>query len=210
MMLMLPTGQILFCDGSTQLYVYTPDGAASPSLQPAINSITAKGGGVFTLSGTQLTGQSAGASYGDDEQNDTSFPIISMTNASGAAYYARTTNWSYIGVGGGSTPQTVDFALNAQILPGAYSLVVSGAGIQSEPVLVSVSSDLRTVSLLPPPLITGVAPVGSTRTSVVPGQWIAIYGENLANSTRAWGNSDFAKGIAVGSPLPVTLDGVSV
>jgi uncharacterized protein (TIGR03437 family) len=45
---------------------------------------------------------------------------------------------------------------------------------------------------------------------VAQGQFIAIYGQNLATSTRSWETSDFPNGTSPGSPLPVILDGVSV
>ncbi len=48
-MLVLPTGQLLFSDSSSQLYVYTPDGAPSPALRPVVNNVAYNGGGVFTL-----------------------------------------------------------------------------------------------------------------------------------------------------------------
>lgn len=209
-MLMLPTGQVLFSDGSNQLWAYTPDGAASPSLLPVVTSIDSKGKGAFTLHGTQLNGQSSGAAYGDDEQNDSSYPVTSMTSASGNVYYAKTTNWSYVGVGGGSTPQSVDFTLNSQLTAGTYSLIVSGAGIQSTPVPVAISSDLNTITLSPTPVISAVTDAASARASLVPGQWVAIYGQKLANSARMWGDSDFSGGVTAGSPLPTKLDGVSV
>ena len=141
MMLMLPTGQVLFFD-SSNFYVYTPDGAAPTALQPAITSIAPNKTGGFTLTGTQLNGQSAGAAYGDDEQNDTSFPIISLTDSSGNVFYSRATNWSYIGVAGGSTPETVDFTLDSRTVPGSYSLIESGAGTASAPITVDLGSDL--------------------------------------------------------------------
>jgi uncharacterized protein (TIGR03437 family) len=37
------------------------------------------------------------------------------------------------------------------------------------------------------------------------GTWVTIYGENLASTTRPWGEADFA-----GDLLPIELDGVSV
>ena len=143
---MLPTGQLLFSDSSDQLWIYTPDGAANATLQPAMVGVSSNGGGLFTLSGTQLAGQSAGSSYGDDVESDENYPIISLVSASGSVYYARTTNWSYIGVAGGSMAQTVNFTLNPQMLPGNYSLIVSAAGISSDPVTVTVSPDLTTIT----------------------------------------------------------------
>jgi hypothetical protein len=132
-MLMLPTGELLFSDSSNQLWVYTSDGVASPGLKPAITGIT-RNGNSFLLSGTQITGQSSGVSYGDDAEMDEDYPIIRLVGRSGNVYYARTTNWSPIGVGTGSTPQTVSFTISPSVPLGVYSLIVSAAGISSEPV----------------------------------------------------------------------------
>jgi hypothetical protein len=60
-MLVLPTGQVLFSDGGAQIWAYTPDGAPDPARLPVINSVVYNGGGLFTLTGTQLNGQSSGA-----------------------------------------------------------------------------------------------------------------------------------------------------
>ena len=139
-MLILPTGQMLFSDSSQQVWAYTPDGAPNPALRPVINSVTYNGGGVFTLTGQQLNGQSAGAAYGDDSQMDSNYPIIRMTNATGNVYYARTTNWSSTNVDGGTTPETVNFTLNPAITPGNYVLIVSGAGISSFPVFINITA----------------------------------------------------------------------
>lgn len=148
-MIMLPTGQLLFSDGTAQLWIYTPDGAANPSLQPVITGIASQGGGSFTLPGTQINGQSAGSAYGDDVQSDENYPIISFKSSSGSVYSARTTNWSYTGVAGGDTPQTVDFTLNATMPPGAYLMTVSAAGIASAPATATASPDLTQISLAP-------------------------------------------------------------
>jgi hypothetical protein len=139
-MLVLPTGQLLFSDSSAQLWVFTPDGGADPALRPVINKVSYNGGGVFTLAGQQLTGQSAGAAYGDDDQMDSNYPIVRMTSFTGNVYYARTTNWSSTGVDGGSSPETVNFTLNPSLPPGTYSVVVTGAGIPSFPLLVNITA----------------------------------------------------------------------
>lgn len=138
-MLVLPTGQMLFSDASSQIWVYTPDGAPNPALRPVINSAAYTGGGNFTLTGKQLNGQSAGAAYGDDDQMDSNYPIVRMTNSSGNVFYARTTNWSNTGVAGGSAPETVNFTLNPALTPGMYTVVVSGSGISSFPIVLNVT-----------------------------------------------------------------------
>jgi hypothetical protein len=139
-MLILPTGQVLFSDSSPQAWIYTPDGAPNPALRPVVNGVTYNGGGIFTLTGKQLNGQSAGAAYGDDDQMDSNYPIIRMVNAAGNVFYARTTNWSSVGVDGGTTPETVNFTLNPLLPPGNYSLIVGGAGISSFPVFINITA----------------------------------------------------------------------
>jgi len=111
-------------------------------------------------------------------------------------------------VAGGSTPQTVDFTLNPKMPAGSYSLVVSAAGISSNPTAVTVTTDLSHVVVVP--MVTNTEDAESARTSIVSGQWTAIYGQGLSNSTRAWNGSDFTSGTTPGSPLPTVLDGVSV
>jgi hypothetical protein len=140
-MVVLPTGQVLFgVTGSTQVYVYTPDGTASPLLRPVVSSIAYNGLGKFTLTGRQLDGQSAGADYGDDVQMDSNYPILRLVNSAGKVYYCRTTNWSAAAsVGNSTVTQTVNFTLNPGMPAGTYSAIVSGGGISSFPISVSIT-----------------------------------------------------------------------
>jgi Kelch motif len=138
-MLTLPTGQLLFSDDSAQLWVYTSSGEANWWLRPFITSVSYQGDGQFKLAGFQLDGQSAGAAYGDDDQMDANYPIIHMVDFNGNVFYARSFNWSKIGVGDGTGYETVDFTLNPAITPGDYALIVSGAGISSFPAFIHVS-----------------------------------------------------------------------
>ena len=207
-MLMLPTGQLLLADNTQQLYIYTPDGTAPASLVPSVSAIAPKGTGVFTLTGSRLSGQSAGATYGDDAESDENYPIIRFTSSSGNVYYARTTNWSYIGVGAGPASQTADFTLNSSMPGGTYTITVCAAGLQSVPVSATVSQDRSSITFLPS--ATAVQDATSARAAIVPGQWTAIYGVALSNTTRLWGDTDFKGGTTPGSPLPTALDGVSV
>jgi hypothetical protein len=139
-MLMLPTGQLLFADGSYQLWVYTPSGSANTVYQPVITKVKYDGPGVFTLTGTQLNGQSAGANYGDDAQMDENYPIVSLANSSGQVFYCRTTDWSLVGVASGTTPETVKFTLNSGVTAGSYNLILSGAGISSAPFHINITA----------------------------------------------------------------------
>ena len=77
--LMLPTGQVLFTDSNnTQLYVYTGAGPVAASSTPSISGITSDGGSDYTLNGSALNGPNEGATYGDDAQMATNYPIVSV------------------------------------------------------------------------------------------------------------------------------------
>lgn len=137
-MLTLPTGQVLFSDSSAQLWIYSPDGSAPPASRPVINQVTYNGGGLFTLTGKQITGQSAGSTYGDDVQTDENFPIVRFTNSTGQVFYGRTSNWSS-SVATGIMLVTTNFTLNPAMPAGVYALIVSGAGISSAPLFVNIT-----------------------------------------------------------------------
>ena len=135
-MLSLPDGTVLFVGGqnSQSLYIYTPDGAPVASGQPGIYSISENANGSYHLTGTNLNGISEGAAYGDDEQMDSNYPLVRMTNAvSGNVYYARTFNWSSTGVQTGNRVVTTEFVLAQNLPGGSYSLVVEANGIASAP-----------------------------------------------------------------------------
>ncbi|MBV9745191.1 MAG: hypothetical protein JO099_15630 [Acidobacteriia bacterium] len=148
-MLVLPTGQLLYSDGTsqfngatfvTQLYIYDAGGAPNPLQRPVINNFSFTGTAkVFTLTGQRLNGKSQGAFYGDDSEMDENFPVVRLTNAAGVVLYCKTTNWSATGIDG-TGAQTVTVTLNPLIAPGNYSMVVSGAGISSYPVGVSITA----------------------------------------------------------------------
>jgi hypothetical protein len=108
-------------------------------MRPVINSVVYNGSGIFTLTGKQINGQSAGSSYGDDVQTDQNYPIVRFTNSAGNVYYARTSNWSSTGVATGATLLTTNFTLAAAMPAGFYSVIVSGAGISSAPLLVNIT-----------------------------------------------------------------------
>jgi uncharacterized repeat protein (TIGR01451 family) len=134
-MLTLPTGQVLWTNEYQQLYVYTPDGAPNPAWKPTITNVAANGNH-YTLTGTQLNGLSAGASYNGDggAEMETNYPIIELKDGSGHAYFARTFNWSSTGVQTGGTSVTTDFTLPPGLPLGTYSLTVIANGIASNPV----------------------------------------------------------------------------
>lgn len=138
LMLALPNGQVLYSNYGAQLYVYSPDVSPAPLAvgKPTINSITANADGSYHLTGTKLNGISEGASYGDDVQMDTNYPLVRLTSGSNV-YYARTYGWSSRGVQTANAVVSTEFTLPPTIAEGGggtYSLVVVANGISSDPV----------------------------------------------------------------------------
>ena len=130
-MLDLPDGTVLYSHFGSDLYVYTPDGAPLEAGKPAITGITPNPDGSYHLVGTGLNGISAGATYGDDLQMNSNYPLVRLRNGS-AVFYARTFLWSSIGVQTGATPVSTDFALPAGLPAGSYTLEVVANGIASD------------------------------------------------------------------------------
>jgi hypothetical protein len=141
-MLVLPTGQILYTNGTSSVQVYSPTGTYQPSWQPVIASVPAilTAGFTYTVTGTQFNGLSQGAMYGDDAQMATNYPLARITNNStGHVTYARTHNHSTMGVATGSTQVSTEFDVPKNIEVGPGTLEVVANGIPSAPVSVTFS-----------------------------------------------------------------------
>lgn len=138
-MLMLPTGQMMFNYGSGDVWVYTPDGDAPKKAKPVPQSLHYDGAGKFTLTGLRMNGVSAGSGYGDDAESDENYPIVSFTTGS-TVRYARTHDWDNTGVQL-KRPSTVKLTLKAGTPAGVSKIVVSGAGVQSLPLCVTLTAD---------------------------------------------------------------------
>jgi hypothetical protein len=137
-MLDLPDGTVLMSYGSPQLELYRPDGAPLAAGQPVINSITRNPDGSYHLTGLRLNGISQGATFGDDAQMDSNYPLVRMTNlTSGAVSYARTYNWSSTSVMTSNRIVTTEFTLPAGLPAANYSLVAVANGNASAPVAFS-------------------------------------------------------------------------
>jgi hypothetical protein len=129
--LMLPNGQALFTAGGTsQIYVYTGTGPVVTSATPSIAAIFPNTGNSYILLGSALNGASQGATYGDDAEMDTNYPIVSVATDIGTIYYARTTNWNNTGVGVANGSSVVNFSLPAAISsPPSVTAVAQVAGV---------------------------------------------------------------------------------
>ena len=148
-MLVLPTGEILFTDGSTDVELFTfsgpsraiaSSGSYNPHWAPKIQSSpsTVSPGGSYVISGHHFNGFSQGAAYGDNAQSATNYPLVRITNlTTGHVFYSRTHDHSSMAVAfGGIVSTHFDVPDNQEV--GASSLVVVANGIPSEPIPVNV------------------------------------------------------------------------
>jgi hypothetical protein len=141
--LILPNGQIFACETYTAtIQIYTPSGSPVSAAKPAITSVssTLDAGTTYTLTGTQLSGLSQGANYGDDQQASTNYPIVRVTNnATGHVFYGKTWNFSTVSINPG-TSATASFKLGSNTETGASTFVVIANGIASNPTSVTVTN----------------------------------------------------------------------
>jgi hypothetical protein len=142
-MLALPDGTVLMSGGcnQSQLYVYTPSGPPLQQGQPTIGvgPVGALIGQVsptsntFLLAGAGLTGISEGASFGDDAQMASNYPLVQLTDSTGHVFYARTHDWLSLAVAP-SAPGNTLFDVPLTTPPNVYSLRVIVNGNPSAPV----------------------------------------------------------------------------
>jgi hypothetical protein len=142
--LVLPTGQVLYtlADGNTiDAEIYTAQGQAKSAWLPTITTVptTVTRGQSYTISGTKFNGLGVGASYGDDAQMASNYPLVRITNtASGHVFYARTHDHSTMAVATGNRIVSTHFDVPAGMETGASSVVVVANGIASAPTAITV------------------------------------------------------------------------
>lgn len=137
----LPNGQILFTDFSSDIEVYTPAGSPCAGCAPTISSVASTlthGSNNNLVKGTQFNGVSQGSYYGDDSQSATNFPLVRITDSAGHVVYCKTHNWLG-GVQTGSALRSTQFDIPSTIALGAGSLQVVVNGIPSTSVSVTIN-----------------------------------------------------------------------
>ncbi len=192
--LALPDGSILCAQqGSPTYFAYVPDGAPLAVGKPALTGVAKLAASTYLLSGTGFNGISEGASYGDDWQMNTNYPLARLTSADGSQVrYARTFSWNSTGVATGALPTTTRMALPPSIAPGTYSLSVVANGIASDPVPFVVTASACASDL------NADGQVDGADLAVLLGQWGAsgpgdvdasgaVDGSDLAQMLGAWG-----------------------
>jgi hypothetical protein len=201
-MLDLPDGNVLYSrQSSSQYYLYTPSGQPVASGKPTISTVTPITCTEYTITGTKFNGISQGATYGDDWQMNSNYPLVRLKSGSNV-YYTRTYNWNSTGVMRGSAPDTAKFTLPAGLPNGTYSLEVVANGIASNPYSFSttVSPTITIASSAGTTICTGTSTTltanisngGSAPTY----QWIknaSIISTSNSLSTSAISNGDSIK-----------------
>jgi hypothetical protein len=142
-MLMLPSGQVLVSTGGS-IQIYTPVGSPSSAWQPTIASVTQNPDTTYKITGTQLNGLTEGAYYGDDAQMSSNYPIIRLVSGS-TVYYARSFNFSTMGLATGSASVSASFS-TAGIPNGTYSLSAVANGIASNPVTFNIGTQVPIIN----------------------------------------------------------------
>jgi len=139
-LMMLPSGQVLVSGNQVQLY--NPTGTYLPAWAPTISASpgTITRGSTYSISGTQFNGLSQAASFGDEFETNTNYPLVRITNkASKHVFYARTHNHSTMGVATGTAIVSTNFDVPAAAETGASTLEVVANGIPSATVTVTVN-----------------------------------------------------------------------
>jgi hypothetical protein len=145
-MLVLPTGQIFWSSDGGDIEVYTPQGTPQKSWRPTITqapAMVSAGSANNVVQGTLFNGLSLGASYGDDAQASTNYPIVRITNAATKhVCYARTHDHATMGISDGG-PTSTQFDMPAAGLPttcetGKSTIEVVANGIASVPRAIKV------------------------------------------------------------------------
>ncbi len=133
-MIDLPDGNVMITEAATyNYYIHKPSGTPLAAGKPTITSVVQNAcTNTFTLTGLLFNGISEGASFGDDWQMNTNYPIVRLKSGSNV-YYARTHHWNHTGVQTGSLQDTTLFDLPGNIPTGTYSLYVVANGIASDP-----------------------------------------------------------------------------
>jgi uncharacterized repeat protein (TIGR01451 family) len=141
--------------------LYSNGGAPQDAWRPVITTAPCQvvAGNTYSISGTLFNGFSEGASYGDDAQMSTNYPLVRIINhASGHVFYARTHDHSRMGVEPVDSSEivTTQFDVPLDLESGPSDLIVVVNGIPSLPAQVNAIADLSvTKAASPDPVTTG-------------------------------------------------------
>jgi hypothetical protein len=137
--LLLPTGQVLYSNCTSDLQVFTPSGSPHGHWRPHISHVpkTLRRGHSYRLRGRQLNGMSQANGYGDDAQMATNYPLVRLKHGN-QVHFCRTYDHSTMAVATGKKVVHTHFHVPNSVPVGHYELAVIANGIQSKPVKVHV------------------------------------------------------------------------
>ena len=142
-LLLLPTGQVLYSNCSSDLEIYTPAGGPRDHWRPEITEApkTVRRAHSYRLRGRQLNGLSQAVCYGDDAQMATNYPLVQLRHpATKKVHFCRTFDHATMGVATGKKIHHTHFEVPLGVPIGHYDLVVIANGIHSHPVKVRVTA----------------------------------------------------------------------
>ena len=141
-LLLLPSAEVLFFNGTNDVWIYASDVKSQPQWAPTITAVPIELElcGTYTLQGTQLNGLSQACSYGDDAAMATNYPLVRLSSKTlKSVHYCRTFGHSTMGVATGRTTiVTTNFKIPIDLPVGDYQLSVVANGIASAEVAVKV------------------------------------------------------------------------
>lgn len=139
-LLMLPTGQIMFTDLSSDVELFTSAGNPYTGWTPtvllpdALTELTQ--GSTVQLNGTNFNGASQNNAYGAFFQDATNYPLVQLTSThpptTGQVYYLRTHDHSTMAVGYHG-PAYTHVDITSSIPTGTYTLEIVVNGLRSRP-----------------------------------------------------------------------------
>ena len=129
--LLLPTGQVLYSNCTSDLQVFTPTGLPHSHWRPHISHVprTLRRGHSYRVRGRQLNGMSQASGYGDD--------ALRLRHGN-QVHFCRTYDHSTMAVATGKKMVHTHFHVPNSAPVGHYELVVIANGIPSKPVKVHV------------------------------------------------------------------------
>ena len=100
--LLLPTGQVLYSNCTSDLQVFTPTGLPHSHWRPHISHVprTLRRGHSYRVRGRQLNGMSQASGYGDDAQMASNYPLVRLRH-SNQVHFCRTYDHSTMAVATG-------------------------------------------------------------------------------------------------------------
>lgn len=154
-LLVLPSGQVMLTYNTSTVEIFTPQNQTPwPNVAPLVtwvsDNYTFTGGNTYSLVGYQLNGISQGSTYGDDFQNASNYPLITLqdpNNPQNMVFAATANDFDPVGLPY-NRPNSIapnhltgtTFTVPVGSCSGNYSLTVITNGIPSAPVPVSVSN----------------------------------------------------------------------